>query len=182
LSHELPGPFCTDTYEVSYLPGRSKIGRCSYHRKGFFDLETGELLAGDCLGKRPYRSEVFTVYPSELVAWWRAEGRLVAQLPAMAKTCGSIPASEAPVILSPQDRSRYLIGRDLERGYQQVLLAARSGPHAKQLYWYQDGKLRHTAKPGDKVFLELEEGQHQLVVVDDLGLSDSLVYQVESPR
>ncbi|HYG63898.1 MAG TPA: penicillin-binding protein 1C, partial [Thermoanaerobaculia bacterium] len=45
-SRELPGPFCPRRLHVPYLPERSRLTACTYHRRVLVDAETGDLLAG----------------------------------------------------------------------------------------------------------------------------------------
>jgi penicillin-binding protein 1C len=155
------------------------LKRCDYHRRAFVDVESGKRSVGGARPGKQYREEILTVYPSELLAWWRAEGQPVPHVPAVAQAHGPVPAGERPGILSPQDEGRYLLRRDAIAGHQKIALVARAGADTRRLYWYQDGTLRHTAAPGDELFLQLEPGRHRLVVVSDQGLSDSIVYYVE---
>ena len=74
-------PLCTTV--TAPASGRSRLPRCSYHQRAFIDVETGEQLSGQVLSKKNYRPEVLTVYPSELLAWWRSEGQPVPRLPAV---------------------------------------------------------------------------------------------------
>jgi penicillin-binding protein 1C len=179
LSHELPGPFCPERTEITFLPGRAKLKRCSYHQRAFIDAETGDIVKGKLTPERPYRQEVLTVYPSDLVAWWRSEGQPIPDIPTVANSYPVVPAGESPGILSPQNEGHYLLRRDAVEGHQKISLVAQAGPETRRLYWYQDGILRHAATPGDELFLDLEPGRHRLVVVSDLGLSDSITYYVE---
>jgi membrane carboxypeptidase/penicillin-binding protein PbpC len=100
-------------------------------------------------------------------------------VPALAQAENLTPTGERPAILSPQDEGRYLLRRDALEGHQKIALVARAGAETRRLYWYQDGILRHTASPGEELFFQLEPGRHRLVVVTDLGLSDSIVYYVD---
>ncbi len=63
--------------------------------------------------------------------------------------------------------------------YQRVELIARVTEEVDMLYWYQDGKLIASSKPYKRVFIPLEAGTHDLVVVDSSGRSDSVRYRVE---
>jgi len=58
-------------------------------------------------------------------------------------------------------------------------LVAHLGTSAERLYWYQDGVLIATGAPDTKLFLPPQAGTHRLVVVDNAGRSDSIIYRVE---
>jgi len=179
LSHELPGPFCPSRIRVSYLPGRSLLASCALHRQVLVDADSGDLLAGDCVGTRPHRFRLLTLYPPELAAWWRSQGNEVEDVPRLHPDCRGIPAGDPPRIVSPQAAIAYRLRRDAPAQFQRIPLVAQAGPGASRLFWYQDGLLVATNAPAEKVFLSPERGPHRLVVTDDLGRSTGLSYKVE---
>jgi penicillin-binding protein 1C len=181
-SHELPGPFCTMRVRSTYIPGRSHLRECTYHRRVLVDAKTGDLLSGDCVRERPHEFRMLTVFPAELVAWWRAQGSPIPEPPRMSDSCRGVPAGEAPRIVSPAAATPYRIRRDTPAEYQRIPLIAQASAEASRLFWYQDGLLvaaTGTGGPGDTHFLPSEPGEHRLVVTDDLGRSDRVTYRVE---
>ncbi|HVS00632.1 MAG TPA: penicillin-binding protein 1C [Thermoanaerobaculia bacterium] len=179
LSHELPGPFCPERIEVPYLPGRSRLTACSYHRRVLVDAERGGLLAGDCVSSRPHAFRLLTVYPPELVAWWRGQGSPVEEMPRLSPECHGVLGGEPPRIVSPDPSTPYRLRRDAPTEHQRIPLIAREGAGTARLFWYQDGVLMATTSPGESRFLEPRPGEHRLVVTDDLGRSDGVTYTVE---
>ena len=182
LSRQLPGPFCGERISATYLPGRSKLSPCGYHRQVFVDSNTGRLLTGDCLKGRPYRPRLLTVYPAELLAWWRAENQALPEMPPVSQECSGIPFQQQPRIVSPMPETPYLLRPDAPAEYQKIPLIAQIGPHSKKLYWYQNGLLLGAPDAGEQLFVSLRQGRHRLVVVDNLGLSDSVTYQVSDSQ
>jgi len=186
LSHELPGPFCPDVRSYPYLPGRSRLGTCTLHRRVPIDAETGGLVTADC-GPRPFEWRHVIVYPAELVAWQRgahpagaagAPGE-PAGLPAVSPRCPGGQAGEPPRIVSPDAATPYRLRRDAPVEYQRIALVARTGADARRLYWYQDGLLVGSAGVGEPLFLTPTRGRHRLAVTDDLGRTDGMTYEVE---
>lgn len=176
-SHQRPTSWCPRTVEAAYLPGRTHLPSCSTHRRVFVDRETGEWLAGDCVGRRPMVAKVLTLYPPELVAWWRARGRAVPELPAPAEGCrGAGAPGEPPKIVSPDAATPYRLRAGAPERFQRVPLIARG---SGRLFWYQDGVLVASVRPEDQRFLPLETGRHRLVVVDEAGRVDRVEYVVE---
>ena len=143
------------------------------------DRETGELLAGDCLARRPHEFRVLTVYPPELVAWWRSQGEPVQEMPRLAAACSGIPDAEPPRIVSPDETTAYHLRRDAPAEFQRIPLVAQTSPGVRRLYWYQDGLLVATTDTAAGRFLDPVRGEHRLVVTDDLGRSDGVTYRVE---
>lgn len=179
LSHELAGPFCPLPEFVTVLPGRSKLSLCSYHRRIFVDMETGDQLAGACLSSRPHRAEVVPVYPPELVAWWSTQGQLLPHVPRLSPLCNDVPGGKALTILSPAPTTPYRLRRDAPAADQKIPLRAQVEATTTQLYWYQDGKLIATGIPAAHVLLPLQVGTHRLTVVDNTGRTSSIIYRVE---
>lgn len=176
-SHQRPSSWCPRTVEAAYLPGRTRLPTCSSHRRVFVDRETGEWLAGDCVGRRPMEARVLTLYPPELVAWWRARGHAVPALPPPAEGCrGAGAPGEPPKIVSPDAATPYRLRAGAPERFQRVPLIARG---SGRLFWYQDGVLVASARPEDQRFVPLETGRHRLVVVDEAGRVDRLEYVVE---
>ncbi len=181
LSHQLPGPFCPERVRIPYLPGRSKLTACMLHRRMLVDSGTGELLAGDCVGRRSHEFRLFTLYPPELVAWWRSQGNPVADAPRLSPACEGIPDGEPPRIVSPDGSTPYRLRRDSPVEYQKIALVAQVSSGVRHLYWYQDGSLVATTEAATAAgrFLPPVRGEHRLVVTDDLGRSDGVTYRVE---
>ena len=153
---------------MSYLPGRSRLGTCTVHRR----VRVAE-------GGAEPRWEVATHHPAELVAWWREGGRdLPAATPTLASRRG-IRAGEPPRIVSPDVATPYRLRADAPLEYPQIPLAARAAADARRLFWYQDGILVASGRPGERLFLPAHRGRHRLVVTDDLGRSDALTYEIE---
>jgi penicillin-binding protein 1C len=165
---------------IPFLPGRSQLAACSLHKRVLVDRETGELLAGDCLQRRPHEFRLLTVYPPELVAWWRSQGMGVETLPRLSASCTGIPDAEPPRIVSPDAATAYHLRRDSPPEFQRIPLVAQTAPGVRRLFWYQDGLLVATTETADNGrFLAPVRGEHRLVVTDDLGRSDGVTYRVE---
>ena len=178
-SRALPGPFCPARVAVTYLPGRSRLAGCALHRRVLVDARSGELLSGDCVGARPHRFRLLALHPPELVAWWRAQGHEVEDVPPLAPGCRGIPTGEPPRIVTPDPTTPYRLRRDAPLADQRIPLVARAAAGARRLFWYQDGLLVAEAAPGAPLFLASSRGLHRLVVTDDLGRSDGVSYRVE---
>ena len=168
-SHQLVGPYCPRRRMVDYLPGRSRLEICGYHRRV-------RLIDSDGA-----RWAVTTSYPAALLAWWRHEGH---PLPEMAPATPSLAAREGirtgapPHIVSPAAATPYRLRSDSPIAFQQIPLTARAAADASRLYWYQNGLLVATSAPGETRFLTPAKGRHRLVVTDDRGRTHALSYEV----
>ncbi len=166
LSHQLPGAWCPARTSVEYIPGRSRFEPCSYHRR-VRAIEAGRSV------QRP-----LTVYPAELVAWWRREGQ---PLPADVARADELrlAVGDGPRIVSPDGATPYRLRRDAPAEFQRIPLIAHAGAGVERLYWYRDGELVASGRPGERLFLDPEPGSHRLVVADGRGRSNGVSYRVE---
>jgi len=178
LSRQLPTDYCRDRIRVPYLPGRTRLHACELHRPLLVDAKSGERLAGDCIAARPHKEVVATVYPPELVAWWRSQGQPFEPLPPLSRACADVAAGAPPRITSPDGATPYRLRRDAPAELQEILLTADTSD-AAQLFWFEDGVLIASGDASKKMFLRPARGAHQLVVVDDSGRSDAMRFRVE---
>ena len=178
LSRQLPSPYCRDRIRVPYIPGRTKLHACDIHRPIFIDAKSKLRLAGDCVASHPHTQVVATMYPPELVAWWRSQKQPFEQLPPLAPSCSSVASDAKPHIVSPDATTPYRLRRDAPVEFQEILLAAQTSD-ASRLFWFEDGVLVASGDASRRMFLKPKRGSHQLVVVDDSGRSDAMTYRVE---
>ena len=177
VSGQLPTAYCPRTQEIDSIRGRSNFQACRVHRRLFVDAETGLRLDGPCLTSSHYVTRVVEVLPPPLAAWRRRQGQPVEVLPRRAATCHQVGFSDGPRISSPDDATPYLIRQGIPRSHQSIALAALAQPG--RLYWYQDGLLVASGETGETPFLDPSRGRHELVVVDTIGRSDRIFYEVE---
>jgi penicillin-binding protein 1C len=178
LSHQLPTPHCADRVSVQRIANVSRMTSCTIHRLLIVDAKSGERLSGECLASRPSVARVFAIDPPELVSYRRANGEQVATLPPLSAACHDVDAEQRPRIISPDPTTPYRIRRDAPLRYQEIRLTAQSGSDVSSLFWYQDGVLIATQRPERSVFVAPAIGTHRIAVVDDLGRSHSVTYEV----
>lgn len=183
VSHERPGPFCTHRIPGTWIESRSRIPECTYHRRVFVDDRTGLVVDGRCLKGRKTHSRIVERYPPEIVAWWRARSMPVPDDAPASLACAGVAAGDPPSIVSPDPSTPYRLRSDAPAGYQRIPLIARlgSGEDAgrERLFWYQEGRLLGSGPAASPFYVAPEPGSHRLVVVDDSGRTDSVVYTVE---
>jgi penicillin-binding protein 1C len=82
--------------------------------------------------------------------------------------------------VSPDPATPYRVRLHAPLEDQRIALVARAADDAAMLYWYEDGRLLASAAPGAPAHVRPRTGAHRLVVVDDRGRTDEVVYRVES--
>jgi membrane carboxypeptidase/penicillin-binding protein PbpC len=79
-------------------------------------------------------------------------------------------------VLSPIESGEYVISA--APGANVLHLAARAAPGTRKLYWFIDGRLTATARPGRKTPWTMTPGRHKLIVADDAGNCSALSFTV----
>lgn len=179
LSHQLPTPQCPHRVRIKRIVGVTHLHSCTEHQLFIVDRKSGERLTGGCVATHSSMARVFEVAPPELVSYRRANGEAVQDLPPLSASCHDIESADAPRIVAPDGNTPYRIRRDAPLQYQEIRLAAHAGSDAETLYWYQDGVLVATQRSGHAAFVAPQFGTHRLAVVDDLGRSSSISYEVQ---
>ena len=177
-SRQLPGPFCTKRITIRTLSGKSRLHPCSQCTQIFVDARSGYRLSGECLDRPGISRKIFRSIPPKL-AGWRAENNLeVPQLPPLAPDCDLIPSGMAPRIVSPAAGTPYILRKDTPLKFQKLALKAEAGPDSGTLHWFIDGRLVSKGKFDKKQFAEVSTGSHRISVTDEIGRTDSLVFEV----
>ena len=91
---------------------------------------------------------------------------------------GLLPGA-SPVIRSPSQDCQYRLREGIDRTYQKICLEASAGSDVHRLYWFIDGELLGTVKPGERLFYLPVPGRHRLVCQDDFGRSTEMPLVIE---
>lgn len=79
-----------------------------------------------------------------------------------------------PRIISPQDNRTYQLRKGLPPEQQRLALIAEANVKTAKLYWFINGELVGTSKPGEAAFYTPVPGTHELVCQDELGRIDKM--------
>ncbi len=178
LSGLRASPFCPHK-EFVWAVGGHLPEQCGWHKRIFVDSQSGERLVGACLGLRPHKPQILTVYPREIAGWRKEQGMSTPQIPPVSKHCAQVAPGKGPLVVSPCPATPYILQKGVPPEWQKIPLIARSQAGVKTLYWFCDGKLIVKGPPEKKHFLALKKGLHRIVVQDDLGRSTTVRVQVE---
>jgi len=115
-------------------------------------------------------------YPPELLHFWSRQGVRHTVVPPHNPECARIAAGEGPKIISPGDRMTYYL--DPRAGG--LPFQAGSGVDVREHRWYLDDAYLGTRKPGDKLFVDVHEGDHTIACLDDRGRMSSVHVTVKT--
>jgi penicillin-binding protein 1C len=170
---DLPGRHCPQTSKSWFVPGVSPITVSNVHRAIRVNNETG---ARTCsFDPSTTHEEVFEFWPSDISRLFRKAGIARRQPPPWAEDCSlNLQAANglAPSITSPSARLAYQI-RSNKAGDEQLPLTATTDGDVQWLYWFANDSFIAKVRRDDPLFWNPDVGSYEMLVVDDLGRSDS---------
>ncbi len=159
------------------LASRVPTEPCPYHRAVEVDRATGLAVRPQCRGERAYETRSFLRLPSSVRRWMSAHRRDLPAPPAWAEGCRPQRLTDvAPRITSPAPYQTALLLPGVDPSRQEIPLEAESA--ARQLSWFMDGRFLGTVSADRPVWWPPSPGRHEVVVVDEAGLSSRRAFRV----
>jgi len=168
LSGHLATGACPDLKLAFARLDRVPTARCPFHVKVDVDDATGLALDASCRAGRTYTSTSFVVWPADVRRWMRAERAAVGAVPSLAPGCQAA-AREAPRLVNPPAGQGIVLVPGLPPERQEVPLQADAS--GERLSWFVDGAFVGTHPAEERVWWTPTRGDHEVVVVDEAGLS-----------
>jgi len=175
LSGMPAGPLCPETTVDYYIPDVSSNQVCNLHRVALIDESTGLRVPDYLRGTPGIAERVYVEWPASVVAWYVATGVAgVDMLPPLDPKYATKISGAPPRIISPQDNRTYQLRKGLPPEQQRLALIAEANVKTAKLYWFINGELVGTSKPGEAAFYTPVPGTHELVCQDELGRIDKM--------
>lgn len=167
----LPGPACDGRRTVLAHREHVPTERCPYHVAVDVDLDRGLALNADCRAGRRWETRSFVVWPTSVERWLGARHRFLAGPPSLAPECTPAGPARPPVILSPPSGQVLVLLAGVSPDRQLVPLDADTRRTGARLSWFVDGEWLGSAPAQDRIWWRPTAGQHEVVVMDEAGLS-----------
>jgi len=167
----LPTQYCDRTITDYAIKNKSHNRICNIHQPVYVNLEETIQFCTGCLPSDGYERKVYPVYDPELTVWLSENNYNFNRPPQHNPDCQAKFTHNGPRILSPSEDYDYLIEED---SGQEILLLAASDSKAKTHYWYVNDKFYKKCKPGEKIFLQPENGEIKISCLDDKGRDESI--------
>ncbi len=171
VSGFLPTPACPERRHSLALRRRVPTKSCPYHVAVDVDVSSGLALSPTCRAGRRFERRSFLSWPASVRRWLVDEQRRSPELPAFAPGCELGGVREPPSIVSPPSREVAFLIPGVPAERQSIALEAESRSPSSRLSWFVDGELLGTYPAGQRAFWTPRPGQHQIVVMDEAGLS-----------
>jgi penicillin-binding protein 1C len=180
VSGQLPSANCPHQKPTWFLPGRSPIDVCQIHRQVVIDDRTGKRACAPYRG--PTHTEVFEVWPSDMLALFTQAGLPRTQVPPPAAGCaeGDAAPGVAPRITSPMRGVTYTLQH--AKATESIPLRATTDGDAHEVFWFVDETFVGKARSGAPLFWTARPGTYVVRAVDDRSRSDARELKVEWAR
>ncbi|MFK8030883.1 MAG: penicillin-binding protein 1C [Gammaproteobacteria bacterium] len=176
---DLPNRYCPETEKGWFIPGVSPIKVSSIYRPVQVDRSTG-LRACNKQGEN-VAEEVFEFWPSDISRLFRQAGVSIRRPPAYSPDCPQAVMAAtgiAPVITSPAPKLSYQLQPGLPQA-DQLPLTANTDADVSSLFWFVGNEFIAEVKRDEPLLWTPTAGVYDILVVDDLGRSDSHRYHFE---
>lgn len=177
FSGHLPTSACEETHEVVHPRRSVPTESCPHHVELDVDVETGEATTPACRGDRQVEAKTFVRLPPAVRLFFDIRGEGQREIPQFAPECRIRQGRSGPVISSPpEDRVVTLMAGVPSDSQKIPLMASLDGPG--KLNWFVDGRFLGRVDDGERLWWEPTRGEHEFVVTDGAGNSDSVVVEV----
>jgi penicillin-binding protein 1C len=179
---DLPGRYCPRTMKSWFVPGVSPIRVSNIHRAVRIDTGTG--LRSCRYDRETTQEAVYEFWPSDIAKLFLAAGIAVRRPPPWAPGCDADlreGSGTPPRIASLSPHLTYVLRAD-RIDEERLPLAAAADADADWLYWFVDDRYVGKVRSGEPLLWPPGSGTHDILVVDDLGRSDSMRVSVEVRR
>jgi penicillin-binding protein 1C len=179
VSGQIAGRYCETVVTEHYLIDHSPEQECPFHQAYLVDAQTGYRLPPHYGTARRTVEKTYLKWPPRVVAWMEGNGVPVERIPGLLPEWQQLLPGQAPVIRSPSPNYVYQLREGVSEAYQKICLEAAAANDVHKLYWFVDGKLAGTVRPGAKLFYPPVAGEHQVVCQDDQGRSSRVKLVIE---
>lgn len=171
-SGDLPNAECPLRATTWYVPGRSPMKVSELHHRIWIDSRTGRQACAP-FDPRFVRSEVFELWPSDLLQLFEQAGMPRTRPPPAGDCERSVPGGIPPAISSPLRNATYAL-RASRIGAESVPLAASAEGTVRTIHWFVDDAYVGSAQPEAAVpWRPRHSGSYLVRAVDDQGRSDA---------
>ena len=168
----LAGENCPDAVPAEAPRFMKPLPRCPYHQAVYLDSTETYQVCSLCWESGTYHRVSRLLYPPDVVQYLRGRGQVISDLPPHRPDCPGQNGQLAVQILYPQENTRIWLPRDFGGALQKVILRAAHRERDRQIYWYLDQRYLGSTANRHELAVELQEGWHQLEIVDETGQRD----------
>ena len=176
----LPSRACSERAHALALRHQVPTQACPYHTRIDVDLTTGLALNPSCRAGRTYETRNYVVWPASIRRFLAQRHRWLPSPPKLDPECETAGRRRPPSILSPPAGQILVLLPGVDASDQEIPLQAESTTPGARLSWFVDGEFLGAVSAAERLWWLPRPGEHEIVVMDDAGLSAKRRLEVRS--
>jgi penicillin-binding protein 1C len=174
VSGMIPCQYCQHQQQAWFIEGVSPIVPCDLHRQIWINQRTGKRVASNARDP-DVKAEVWEFWSQEFLDLFRQAGLPRRAIPSSDEVV--LAQADAPRITSPMNGNVYEIEQSTRESG--LICKADAAPGVNRLFWFANGKFLASTAAGESYVWHEAEGNCQIHLMDDRGLSTSVKVNVE---
>lgn len=168
---------CPDQVETEAPIHMKPLDVCPFHKRYY--VEHGHRVCSRCWkgGQKLKHQLAFT---PDINYYLKQSGNLINYIPPHHPNCESRREDEALTIIYPLQNANVFIPKDFDGNHQLLVAKVASQFPGRKLYWYLDDELVGSTEKSGTFPLDLDNGTHQLMVMDEEGNQDKVRFSAKA--
>jgi penicillin-binding protein 1C len=169
----LAGTYCDDKETLEVPINMTPLKICPYHICVFVDKDEKYTVCSYCWSEG-YHEKHYLIYPASVNYQLKQRGLLADVVPSHNPLCPKLSGNNPLQFLYPLDSARIWIPRDFGGKRQKLIAKIAHNNPAKKVFWYLDDEYLGCTKNNNIMAIDINQGWHDLIVVDDDGYKDKV--------
>jgi len=161
-----PSEHCHNKITDYFIPLVSATKTCDNQQEIMLSPDEKTAYCKNCAPVAGYKKKWFKFIEPDMQAWYNENGIAYEKIPAHNSECELIFKGNAPLIVSPTNRTEYLISKKEPEPLQ---LVCKTANDVSKVYWYVNNQFYKSCNAGEKQFFVPDEGPVKISCTDDKG-------------
>lgn len=174
-SGKIAGPLCRHTTSLVQEKSSLSYQQCTFHQEILLDGQ-GRALSEQCLDRATARDTLF-VLPSYMEYYYRPGHPEYETFPESDPACK--PQGKVCKIVYPNEGIKIFLPHENVSKKNPLIARAYNRDQKGSLFWFADDKYIHTSTgPAHDCIINLDPGNHVLIVTDQSGNKDEVAFEI----
>lgn len=161
-----PTDHCTNLVTDYFIPLISPSRKCDNMQEVFVSADEKISYCRNCLPENGYKKKLYKMLSPEMKDYYDEHKIAYQAIPPHNPDCEKVFKEGAPIVISPNNGSEYLISR---KDPEPLQLRCRVSNDVGKVYWYINNKFYKASEAKNKQFFIPDEGPVKISCTDDKG-------------
>ena len=173
---QVPGDNCPNLVTDYFIPLVSSSLPCNNRQTVMVSPDEKISYCKACAPASGYKKKLYKIISPDMQSYFDQQRIAYEKIPLHNPQCEIVFRDEEPAILSPRNRSEYLISR---KNPEPLQLACKAGSDVGRIYWYINNRFYKTSDVGSTQFFVPDEGPVKISCTDDKGRNKDIWINVK---